>query len=231
MGDDVDISTESLGPKDGEVTKTTDTDNTDLLAWTGTKTDERAVDGQTGAELVYVLAAAWDRIVWLLAYHRSSDLGWNVVWNLKGEVLVGTHVRRVTTLCDGTIWVWSAVGVDHVWAVVLLVSLAVVASQVGTNLGTNTDTVADPEMTLDNDLQRYCVLDILDGLDVLADLDGATDDLVTNTEWERSLTPATSDGVDIGTTDTTGVNGNVNVAVLERLELELCNGSVKAVQK
>lgn len=72
---------------------------------------------------------------------------------------------------------------------------------------------------------------ILDGLDVLADLDGATDNLVTNTEWERSLTPTTSNGVDIRTTDTTSVNGDVNVAVLERLELELCKRSVRAMGK
>jgi len=37
----------------------------------------------------------------------------------------------------------------------------------------------------------------LDGLYILADLDGAANNLVTNTKWERSLTPTTSDGVDI----------------------------------
>jgi len=29
-------------------------DDTDLLTWTGTKTDERAVDGQTGAKLILI---------------------------------------------------------------------------------------------------------------------------------------------------------------------------------
>lgn len=93
-----------------------------------------------------------------MTYHRSSDLSWDVVWDLEGEVLVGTHVRRVTTLSNGSVWVWSTVGVDHVWAVVLLVSLAVVASQVGTNLGTNTDTVADPAVMLEDGSERKCVL-------------------------------------------------------------------------
>jgi len=165
--------------------------------------------------VIVILRAEWK------TYHRGCDLSRNVVWDLEGEVLVSTHVRRVTTLGNGTIWVWGTICVNGVWAVVLLVSLAVVASQVSADLGTNTDTVSDPVRLLVRGVACVVTACLLDGLYVLADLNGATNNLVTDTEWERSLTPTTSDGVDIGSADTTSVNGNVNVAVLERLELEL----------
>jgi len=119
--DGVDLSTESLGPQKSEVTKTTDTDDTDLLAGTSAEADKRRVNGQTSAE------------------HRSCDGSLEVVGNLENEVVVGTDVRGVTTLRDGAIRVRCTVCVDGVGAVVLLVSLAVVAGQVGADLGTNTD--------------------------------------------------------------------------------------------
>ena len=121
VGDGVDLSTESLGPQQSEVTKTTDTDDTNLLAGTSAEANKRRVDGQTSAE------------------HRSGDGSLEVVGDLEDKVVVGTNVRGVTTLRDGTIRVRCAVCVDGVGAVVLLVSLAVVAGQVGTDLGTNTD--------------------------------------------------------------------------------------------
>ena len=128
----------------------------------------------------------------------------------------------VTTLGDGSIWVWSAIGVDSLGAVVLLVGLAVVAGQVCTDLGTDTDTISDPCNVISIlDSVNTSFVGSLDGLDVLADLDGAANDFVTNAERKGDLAPAASDGVDIGSADTTGVNGNVNVAVLKRLELEL----------
>jgi len=83
----------------------------------------------------------WSRI-W--TYHRGCERGLNVVWNLEGEVLVRTHVARVTTLSNGAVWVWGTVCVDRIGAVVLLIGLAVVASQVSTDLSADTDTVSDP---------------------------------------------------------------------------------------
>lgn len=62
---------------------------------------------------------------------------------------------------------------------------------------------------------------LLDGCDVLADLDGPSNDFVANAEGKRNLAPAAGDGVHIGAADTTRVNRNVYVAVLEWLELEL----------
>jgi hypothetical protein len=59
-------------------------------------------------------------------------------------------------------------------AVVLLVSLAVVALEARADLSANTDSVAD-----------------LDSLHVFADLESAANDLVADTERHRSITPAT----------------------------------------
>lgn len=61
----------------------------------------------------------------------------------------------------------------------------------------------------------------LDSGDILSNLDCAADDLVTNAERQWDFTPATSDAVKIRATNAAGVNGNINVPVLERLELEL----------
>jgi hypothetical protein len=119
---------------------------------------------------------------------------------------VGTDVARVTTLCNGTIVVLRAVGVYRVGAVVLLVGFAVVAREIGTDLGTNTGAVAD-----------------LDILNSRADLDDLANDLVAYAERERDiLAPAASDGVDVGSADTAGVNGNVNIVLLELFERKLC---------
>jgi hypothetical protein len=64
---------------------------------------------------------------------------------------------------------------------VLLVVLALVASQVGTNLSSNTSTVAN-----------------LDAGDLVADLDNLSDNLVSYAERKRNLlSPSTGDGVDI----------------------------------
>ena len=76
-------------------------------------------------------------------HHGSSDLRGNVVGDLKSKVLVGTDMACIAAHGDNTIWVLGAVGVNHVGAVVLLVSLAVVASEVSSNLSADTDTVTD----------------------------------------------------------------------------------------
>lgn len=76
---------------------------------------------------------------------------------------MSTNVTRVTTHGDGTIFVWSAVCVDRVGAVVLLVSLAVVAGQVSLDLGTNTDTVEGISFTVAIERQ-WCVLPVSDSV-------------------------------------------------------------------
>lgn len=68
---------------------------------------------------------------------------------------------------------------------------------------------------------NWYLLNSLDGRDVFANLDGSTNDFVTNAQRERSLAPASSDRVHVGAADTAALNGNVNVTVLKGLELEL----------
>ena len=212
--DGVDLSTESLGPEEGEVTQTTDTDDTDLLTRASTEADQRRVDGQTSAE------------------HGSGDRGLEVVGDLEDEVVVCTDVRGVTTLRDGAIRVRCTVCVDGVGAVVLLVSLAVVAGQVGTNLSTNTDWIVVNMVCLQIELwtERTSVADLA-VRDLVADLDDLANDLVANAKRKGSVTPTSSDGVKIGSTDTTSLNGNVDIVLLELLELELALLEVRPVRR
>jgi len=107
-------------------------------------------------------------------------------------------------LREGAITVLCAESVDGIRAVVLLVGLAVGAGQVGLNLRTDTDTVT-----------------FLDGLHVLADPDSLANDLVADAERHRSVTPAAIDGVQVRSADTAALNGDIDIAVLEGLELEL----------
>ena len=60
-----------------------------------------------------------------------------------------------------------------------------------------------------------------DGGNLGTDLDGLTNDLVTNSDRCRGISPPTSDGVYIRTTDTTALDLNVNIIVTELLWLEL----------
>lgn len=117
-------------------------------------------------------------------------------------------VAGVSTLRDSAVSVLSTVCVDLVWAVVLLVRLAVVAGKIGTNLSTNTSAVTNLNLG-----------------DLGADLDNLADDLVSYAERQRNVfSPSTSDGVDVGSADTASINGNVDIVFLELLErkLELC---------
>jgi hypothetical protein len=115
---------------------------------------------------------------------------------------VSADVARITTLGNGAIGVLRAVCVDRVGAVVLLVGFAVVAREVGTNLGTNAGAVAN-----------------LDVLDRGSDLDDLANDLVAYTERERDvLAPAAGDGVDVGSADTAGIDGDVNIVLFKLLE-------------
>lgn len=89
-------------------------------------------------------------------------------------------------------------------AVVLIVSLAELALQAGTDLSTNTNTVSN-----------------LDGCHLVADLDSLADDFVANADWKRAFTPTSSDCMDIRTTDSAALNLDVDVTVFELLGFEL----------
>lgn len=113
-------------------------------------------------------------------------------------------MRGVASLRDRAILVWSAERIHGIWAVIFLVGLAVVAGQVCLNLRTDTGTVTD-----------------FDGLHILSDLDDLSHDLMADADWKRAFTPASVDGVNVGTADAAAVNGDVDVTVFEWLELEL----------
>lgn len=134
-------------------------------------------------------------------------------------------MTRVATLRDCSVGVWCAICINGIGAVarnsmlnralvqflntkvmhlLLLVRLAILTSQIGSDLSTNSYAVTNFDVL-------YC----------FADSDGSADNFVANTDWKRGFTPPTGDGVDIAAADTTGINCNVNVVILERLEFEL----------
>lgn len=118
---------------------------------------------------------------------------------------MSADVTRVATLCNGAIGVGSTVGIDRVGAVVLLVGLAVSARKIGANLSANACAVANLEV-----------------LDLGAYFDNFADDLVSYAERERDFaSPTAGNGVNVRGTDTTRIDGNVDVMVFKLLEREL----------
>lgn len=126
---------------------------------------------------------------------------------------------------------WSAVSIhletyiidSLFWAVVFLVSLAVVTSQICLDLRSNTNAITD-----------------FNSCDGAAYFHSTTDDFVANAQWKRRLAPAASNTyakrsvgerltkieqesstVDIGAANTAGINSDIDVSVLKLLELEL----------
>lgn len=57
--------------------------------------------------------------------------------------------------------------------------------------------------------------------DLVTDLDDLANNLVANAKRERCIAPTSSDGVKIGSANTTSLNGNVDIVLFELLELEL----------
>ena len=176
----------------------------DLLAWSYFCSDERTPYCETST------------------HHGSRISGGNVVGNLESKVFVSSNMTRITSLRYRPILVRRAIGIwnnsadhsrrenvvstrtNHVRAIVFLICLAKFAFQARLDLSTYANSVAN-----------------LDGGHLVADLDSSTDDLVTDTDGKGAVTPAASDGVDIGAADTTALNLDVNVTVFERLWLEL----------
>jgi hypothetical protein len=94
-----------------------------LLAWTSSQADQRRVYGQS------------------CTHHWCGNGTVDVVGNLEGEVLVRTDVRSIATLRDSAIGVRGSVSVYRIGAVILLISLAVIAGQVCLDLSADTDSV------------------------------------------------------------------------------------------
>lgn len=126
-GDDL-VAAEGLREEEGEVTETTDTNDTDALSRAGTVRDKRVVDGDT------------------TAHERSSELGRKALRDGDGERSGSTPVLCVTTLSLVARLVLGVVGHDEVVAVALLLGLARPAGLAAVGLRANTDAVTDLEV-------------------------------------------------------------------------------------
>lgn len=127
----------------------------------------------------------------------------------------------IPSLCNCTILVRCTIGVcyslafktpasmrtlltNFVGAVILLIRFAEFALQTCLDLSTDANTVSH-----------------LDSGHLVSNLDGFANDFMTDTDGQWAFSPASSDGVDIGATDTTAFNLNVDVAVFEWFRFEL----------
>ena len=135
--------------------------------------------------------------------HRCRNLTLQCIGNLESKVFMTSHMTTIPALRDSPILVRRSKRINSIGAVVLLVRLAVIARQICLDLRSYAHTIAD-----------------FDSLDIFADLDGLADNLMTNTDGQWTFAPAAVDGVNIGSADTAAVDGNVDVAVFEGLELE-----------
>lgn len=91
-----------------------------------------------------------------------------------------TDVAGISTLRDSAVGVWRTIGVDLLGAVILVITFALLALHTGLDLRSDTDAVAN-----------------LDCADFGADLDGLSNDFMTDTKGQRHLTPAAIDAVDV----------------------------------
>lgn len=107
-----------------------------------------------------------------------------------------------STLRDGAIRILSSIGIYLIWAIVLVIGLALSAGQIGSNLCSNTGTVTN-----------------CNSCNLGPDLDDLANHFVSNAKrkWDV-IAPSTADGVNIGSADTTGVNSNIDIIFLEFLK-------------
>ena len=64
----------------------------------------------------------------------------------------------------------------------------------------------------------------LDGLDILADLDRAANHFMTNAERKWNLAPSSANRMHVRGAYSASIDGDIDVAVLKRLELKLGGG-------
>lgn len=117
---------------------------------------------------------------------------------------------RITTLClEASIEIISAIGVNLILAVGLIVVLALTAVQTRPDLGTSTDTVAD-----------LCERDLVTNTKNLAN------NLVADSKRVGAFTPVSTDGMAITGADTTALDLDVYIVLakgtgLKRVLLEV----------
>jgi hypothetical protein len=95
------------------------------------------------------------------------------------------------------------------WAVVLVIALALLALQTRPDLSANTHAVSD-----------------LDAGDLVADLDSMANDLVANADRKRNFAPAPVDGMDIRGTHAAALDLNIDIVGAKLLGFELRPSSV-----
>lgn len=88
--------------------------------------------------------------------------------------------------------------------VVLVIRLAKLAVQAGTDLSANTDTVSN-----------------FHGCDLVANFDSLADNFMTDADWEWAVAPTTIDSMNIGAADTAALNFDINIAILKLLWFKL----------
>ncbi len=89
-------------------------------------------------------------------------------------------------------------------AVILVVRFTKLALQTCSDLGTNANAISN-----------------LDSGHLVTDFDSLADNFVTNTNGKRAVAPASIDGVNIGPTDATALDLDVDITVFELLWFEL----------
>lgn len=94
VGDCEDLCTKSVCPHKREVAESSNPDDTDLLARTTSKTNERRVSCQPSTQ------------------HRGRDGGIKVLRNFEHEIFLYSNVRREASLRDSAILVLGTVSVD-----------------------------------------------------------------------------------------------------------------------
>jgi hypothetical protein len=113
-------------------------------------------------------------------------------------------VRRVTTLgLESSVKVISAISVNLVLAVGLVVILALAAIQARPNLGTSTNTVAN-----------------LGETDLVAYTKNLADNLVADSKRVRAATPVSADGMTITGANTAALDLDVDIVLAKRTRLE-----------
>ncbi len=83
-------------------------------------------------------------------------------------------------------------------AVILIIGFAYLAIQASPDLSSDANTVAN-----------------LDRGHFITDLDGLPNDFVTHTHWQGRFSPSAGNGMYVTATNTTGLNFDVNIALVE----------------